>query len=137
VELRSSPIARAPYAAVAISARTGGSVSGRVSDHLVVSEAFGGAAGASAASSYRCSERAPATPVLVSGSVPTQQPAAGITATGAGVLDPAVSAGGRQLYALASKGGLIASYTVRYDGSLQRDGQASGVPKSAAGLGAN
>jgi hypothetical protein len=45
-------------------------------DRLVVSEAFGGAVGGSAASSYRFTEQAPATPVLVSGSVPTQQTAA-------------------------------------------------------------
>ncbi len=45
-------------------------------DRLVVSEAFGGAAGASAASSYRFTELAPSTPVLVSGSVATQQTAA-------------------------------------------------------------
>jgi len=44
-------------------------------DHLLVSEATG-APGGSAASSYRLDERAPATPVLISASVPTNQRAA-------------------------------------------------------------
>lgn len=45
-------------------------------DRVIVSEAVGGAALASSASSYRFAERKPATPVLVSGPVPTQQTAA-------------------------------------------------------------
>jgi 6-phosphogluconolactonase len=44
--------------------------------HLLVSEAFGGAAGASALSSYGFSDRAPTQPVVISASVPTTQSAA-------------------------------------------------------------
>ena len=45
-------------------------------DHLIVSEAFGGAVNASTASSYRFDEPHGATPLLVSGAVATQQTAA-------------------------------------------------------------
>jgi 6-phosphogluconolactonase len=85
---------------------------------LVVAEAFGGAAGASAASTYRIED---GVPVLVSGSVPTQQTSACWVA---------ISKQRRFAYTSNTAGDSITGFTVHADGSLAAfaDGGATALP---------
>jgi 6-phosphogluconolactonase len=78
--------------------------------YLLVSEAFGGAAGASALSSYGFSERAPALPVTISASVPTTQSAACWVVT---------TPNGRYAYTTNTGSNTISQY------SINRQGQAT------------
>ncbi len=71
-------------------------------DHLIVSEAFGGAANASAVSSYKLTEWS-ARPVLVSASVPTTQTAACWVA---------LTPNGRFAYVTNAGSGTVSSYKV-------------------------
>ena len=48
-----------------------------------------------------------------------------------------MSADGRRLYVLATRGGAIVSFDISADGSLAAAGNASGVPVSSVGLAAN
>ncbi len=77
--------------------------------HALVSEAFGGAANASAVSSYGFDDRAPATPVLISASVGTTQSAACWVV---------VTPNGRFAYVTNTASGTISSYGVRRSGKL-------------------
>jgi len=77
------------------------------SDTLVVSEAFGGAAGASATSSYRVD--ADGSSRVISGSVPDRETAACWVAT---------TADGRYAYVANTGSGTVSSYTVSTGGSL-------------------
>ncbi|MGA8516109.1 MAG: beta-propeller fold lactonase family protein, partial [Burkholderiaceae bacterium] len=143
--------------------------------NALVSEAFGGAANASAVSSYRFDPAAPAIPVVVSPSLGTTQTAAcwvvvtpnsryayvtntgsgtvssyavsksgqlslvqGIAATsGAGPIDAAISASGRNLYVLNGRGQTISSFRIGGDASLSNPGTVAGLPAGANGLAAN
>ncbi len=78
-------------------------------DQLVVSEAAGGAANASSASSYRFDRRAPTTPVPVSRAVPTTQTAACWIA---------VSPDGNYAYSANAGSSSISSYAVARNGAL-------------------
>jgi 6-phosphogluconolactonase len=84
-------------------------------------------AGSSSVSSYR---------VAGSGSVTLAHAVAGSTSN-AGGTDAAVSADGRRLYVLATRGGAIVSFDISADGSLAAAGNASGVPAGSVGLAAN
>ena len=77
--------------------------------NLLVSEAFGGAAGASALSSYAFSNTAPATPVLVSGSVLNTQSAACWVV---------VTPNGRYAYTTNTGSNTISLYGVQKTGQL-------------------
>jgi len=76
---------------------------------LLVSEAFGGAANASALSSYRFADAAPQTPVVVSASVGTQQSAACWVA---------VTPNGRFAYVTNTGSGSVSLYRIARDGSV-------------------
>lgn len=77
--------------------------------NLLVSEAFGGAPGASALSSYAFSYAAPAQPVLVSGSIPNTQSAACWVV---------VTPNGRYAYTTNTASGTISLYGVQKTGQL-------------------
>ena len=77
--------------------------------NLLVSEAFGGAAGASALSSYGFSQAAPAKPVVVSASVGTTQSAACWVV---------VTPNGRYAYTTNTASGTISLYGVQRGGQL-------------------
>ena len=77
--------------------------------NVLVSEAFGGAAGASALSSYAFSDAAPATPMLVSGSVANTQSAACWVV---------VTPNGRHAYTTNTASGTISLYGVQKSGQL-------------------
>lgn len=87
-------------------------------DTLVVAEAFGGAAGASAASSYRLED---GVPVLVSGSVPTLQTSACWVA---------ISKKRNYAYTTNTAGDSITGFSLAADGALTRfaDGGATALP---------
>ena len=72
--------------------------------HALVSEAFGGAAGASAVSSYGFSDAAPTQPVVISASVATTQTAACWVVT---------TPNGRYAYVTDTGSGTISSYTIQ------------------------
>jgi 6-phosphogluconolactonase len=129
--------------------------------NALVSEAFGGAANASAVSSYRFDHATPANPIVISPSVGTTQTAAcwvvvtpnssyavtrsgklsllqGIAATtGAGPIDAAVSTSGRKLYVLNGRSQTISSFSIAADASLSSPGTVAGLPVGANGLAAN
>jgi 6-phosphogluconolactonase len=94
-------------------------------DRVIVSEAFGGAALASTASSYRFAEQRPATPVLVSAAVPTQQTAACWVA---------VTPNGRYAYTGNAGSSSISLYRVGRDGSLDLAQAAAGVTGNGTGV---
>jgi 6-phosphogluconolactonase (cycloisomerase 2 family) len=77
--------------------------------HALVSEAFGGAANASAVSSYGFEEWAPAKPILISASVGTTQTAACWVV---------VTPSGRHAYVTNTGSGTISSYSVQRSGKL-------------------
>jgi len=79
-------------------------------NHLLVSEAFGGAVGASAVSSYRFTDAAPATPILVSASVPTTQTAACWVVT---------TPNGKFAYATNTGSSSVSSYRVARSGQIE------------------
>lgn len=87
-------------------------------DTFVVAEAFGGAAGASAASSYRLED---GVPVLVSGSVPTLQTSACWVA---------ISKKGNYAYTTNTAGDSITGFNLAADGTLASfgDGGATALP---------
>lgn len=76
---------------------------------LIVSEAFGGAANASALSSYRFAEATPQTPTVISPSVGTTQTAACWVA---------VTPNGRYAYATNTASGTVSLYRIARDGRL-------------------
>lgn len=78
-------------------------------DHLIVSEAFGGAADASALSSYRFQDWAPAKPIVMSASVRTTQTAACWVA---------VTPNGKYAYTTNAGSGSISSYRIGRDGQI-------------------
>jgi 6-phosphogluconolactonase (cycloisomerase 2 family) len=78
-------------------------------NHLLVSEAFGGAALASAVSSYRFDESAPAVPVVVSPSVGTTQTAACWVA---------ITPDARFAYTTNTGSGTVSSYRVARSGQI-------------------
>ena len=78
-------------------------------NRLIVSEAWGGASGASTLSSYRFSESAPALPLPTSQSVPDTQTAACWVA---------VTPDGRYAYTTNTGSSTVSSYKVRPDGSV-------------------
>jgi 6-phosphogluconolactonase len=77
---------------------------------LVVSEAFGGAADASALSSYRFETGAPGRPMVVSASVPTTQTAACWVA---------ITPSGRYAYTTNTGSGSVSSYRIGWAGHLK------------------
>ncbi|HSI61258.1 MAG TPA: beta-propeller fold lactonase family protein, partial [Ideonella sp.] len=79
-------------------------------DHLVVSEAFAGAAGASAASSYRLAPHPAATPTLLSASVPTTQTSACWLV---------IAPNGRHAYTANAGSSTISSFRVKRSGRLE------------------
>ena len=87
-------------------------------DRAIVSEAAGGAALASSASSYRFGERAPSTPLLVSAAVPTLQTAACWVA---------VTPNGRYAYTGNAGSSSISLYQVGRRGELTLKAAAAGV----------
>ncbi|MBL8328111.1 MAG: beta-propeller fold lactonase family protein [Rubrivivax sp.] len=87
-------------------------------DRVVVSEAAGGAALASTASSYRFEERSPALPKLVSAAVPTTQTAACWVA---------ITPNGLHAYTGNAGSSSISRYAIRRDGSLSLGQAAAGV----------
>ena len=94
-------------------------------DHLIVSEAFGGAANASAVSSYRFDDRAPATPVLVSPSVGTHQTAACWVA---------ITPNGRFAYTGNAGSNSISSYRIARSGKIELIEPAAGSTGANAGV---
>lgn len=78
-------------------------------NHVVVSEAAGGATNASTVSSYRFDERAPVAPVLVSRAVPTTQTAACWVAA---------TPDGRYAYVANAGSSSISSYSIARNGAL-------------------
>jgi 6-phosphogluconolactonase len=90
---------------------------------LLVSEAFGGAANASALSSYRFADAAPQTPVVISASVGTQQTAACWVA---------VTPNGRYAYLTNTGSGTVSLYRIGRDG---RVALAQSVAAGTAGTG--
>ncbi len=78
-------------------------------NRLVVSEAWGGAAGASTVSSYRFSEAGGATPILVSAAVPDTQSAACWVA---------ITPNGRYAYITNTASNTVSSYTIARNGSV-------------------
>lgn len=90
-------------------------------DQLFVSEAFAGVPNGSATSSYRFDQRAPATPVLVSASVPTLQGAACWLV---------VSPNGQWAYTANAGNSSVSSYHIARDGSIT-------LAQSVAGVSAN
>ena len=94
-------------------------------DRLVVSEAFGGAIGASAASSYRFTEQTPATPLLISGSVPTQQTAACWVA---------ITPNGHHAYTGNAGHSSISSFRIASGGQLTLIEAAAGITAPDAGV---
>lgn len=93
-------------------------------DHLIVSEAFGGAANASAASSYRFDERS-ASPLLVSGSVPTNQTAACWVA---------VTPNGKFAFTGNAGSSSVSSYRIARSGKLELASAAAGSTGANAGV---
>ncbi len=91
-------------------------------DHLIVSEAAGGAPGASTVSSYKFGESDPARPVLVSAAVPSGQTAACWVA---------VTPNGKFAYVANTGSGNVSSYAVS-----PRTGQISLLQAAAGSLGA-
>jgi 6-phosphogluconolactonase (cycloisomerase 2 family) len=90
---------------------------------LLVSEAFGGAANASALSSYRFAEATPQTPSVISPSVGTQQTAACWVA---------VTPNGRHAYTTNAGSGSVSQFRVAPDGSIELvQPAAATVPGSA------
>ena len=87
--------------------------------HALISEAFGGAANASAVSSYGFDEWAPAQPVLISPSVADTQSAACWVV---------VTPNGRYAYVTNTASGTVSSYAIRRSGRLSL---ASAVAASA------
>ena len=77
--------------------------------HALVSEAFGGAANASAVSSYGFEDSAPAKPMLISASVGTTQTAACWVV---------VTPNGRHAYVTNTASGTISSYSIRKTGQI-------------------
>ena len=77
--------------------------------NALVSEAFGGAANASAVSSYGFGDSAPAKPMLISASVPTTQTAACWVV---------VTPNGRHAYVTNTGSGTISSYSVQKSGKV-------------------
>ena len=77
--------------------------------NVIVSEAVGGAAGASTVSSYGFESRAPAQPVLISASVPDTQSA---------VCWVVVTPNGRYAYVTNTGSGTVSSYSVQKSGKL-------------------
>lgn len=94
-------------------------------DHAIVSEAVGGAALASSASSYRFDERQPAVPKLVSAAVPTGQTAACWVA---------VTPNGKFAYTGNAGSSSISLYGIGRDGRLDLIAGAAGLT-GAAGTG--
>jgi 6-phosphogluconolactonase (cycloisomerase 2 family) len=94
-------------------------------DRLVVSEAFGGAAGASAASSYKFDERSPDVPLLVSASVPTLQTAACWVA---------ITPDGRFAYTGNAGHSSLSSFRIGTDGSITLIAAAAGITGPNAGV---
>ncbi|WP_374568848.1 lactonase family protein [Ideonella sp.] len=78
-------------------------------NRLIVSEAVGGAPGASTVSSYRFDNRAPAMPVVVSAAVPDTQSAACWVA---------VTPNGRYAYITNAGSSTVSSYRVAADGTI-------------------
>jgi len=78
-------------------------------NRLLVTEAVGGAVGASTVSSYRFSESAPATPVVVSSAVPDTQSAACWIA---------ITPNGRHAYVANTGSSSVSSYRVAPDGQI-------------------
>lgn len=89
--------------------------------HALVSEAFGGAANASAVSSYGFEEWVPATPMLISPSVGTTQTAACWVV---------VTPNGRYAYVTNTGSGTISSYRIQKTGQLTL---AQGIAASSVG----
>jgi 6-phosphogluconolactonase len=77
--------------------------------HLLVSEAFGGAANVSAVTSYRFSEAAPRTPITISPSVSTMQTAACWVA---------ITPNGRYAYTTNTASGSISLYRIEGNGRI-------------------
>lgn len=77
--------------------------------HALVSEAFGGAANASAVSSYGFDDQAPAVPMVISASVGTTQTAACWVV---------VTPNGRHAFVTNTSSGTISSYGIRRSGQL-------------------
>lgn len=96
-----------------------------VRDHLVVSEAFGGAAGASTASSYTFSPRGGAVPRLASASVPTLQTAACWVA---------ITPNGRWAFTGNAGHSSISSYRIDTDGRITLRQAAAGITGPNAGV---
>lgn len=94
-------------------------------DHLVVSEAFGGAASGSAASSYTFSPRGGAVPRLASASVPTLQTAACWVA---------MTPNGRWAFTGNAGHSSISSYRVDTDGRITLQQAAAGITGPNAGV---
>jgi 6-phosphogluconolactonase len=94
-------------------------------DHLIVSEAFGGAVNASAASSYRFDDRAPLAPVLVSPSVATHQTAACWVA---------ITPNGRFAYTGNAGSNSISSYRIARSGQIELVEAAAGSTGVNAGV---
>jgi 6-phosphogluconolactonase (cycloisomerase 2 family) len=94
-------------------------------DHLLVSEAQGGATDASTASSYRFLDRAPSFPMLVSASVPTQQTAACWVA---------VTPNGRYAYTGNAGSNSVSSYAISLDGRITLLAAAAGSTGPSAGV---
>ena len=94
-------------------------------DRVFVSEAVGGAALASTASSYRFAEQQPAKALLVSASVPTLQTAACWVA---------VTPNGKFAYTGNAGSSSISQYQVGRDGSLALVEAAAGVTGSGTGI---
>jgi 6-phosphogluconolactonase (cycloisomerase 2 family) len=94
-------------------------------DHLVVSEAFGGAPSGSAASSYTFKPRTGAVPQLASPSVPTQQTAACWVA---------LTPNGRWAFTGNAGHSSISSYRVDTDGSITLQQAAAGITGPNAGV---
>jgi 6-phosphogluconolactonase len=78
-------------------------------NRLIVSEAWGGAQGASTVSSYRFSEAAPSVPVVASAAVPDTQTAACWVA---------VTPDGRHAYTTNAGSSTVSSYRVRGNGDI-------------------
>jgi 6-phosphogluconolactonase (cycloisomerase 2 family) len=93
-------------------------------DHLIVSEAFGGAADASAASSYRFDEHAPAGAQLVSASVPTMQTAACWVV---------VTPNGKYAYTGNAGSSSLSAYRIARDGSIELAESVAGSTGANAG----
>ena len=87
-------------------------------NRLIVSEAVGGAPGASTVSSYRFDNSAPAVPVVVSAAVPDTQSAACWVA---------VTPNGRYAYITNAGSSSVSSYRVKPDGTITLANAAAGM----------